>query len=564
MPTDTPVARRKVGARDRFASLVLLCRVPLLLTACGTQEPPKAVRVGDKAKPAAVSSPEPLETKEKSADATARACLAQGQVLDARVRFESAAPALGAPCVSEEQKLVCSSTLVANWTGAFAAEACALATPAPGSVTVPPREVTIENRVAYQFPSVSFGQACASEKQTRKVVDGVPEMWSGTFVFDECRVDLPLACTGLEHGQYNVRTRYKDKVVASGASCVAEVQKQECQNGKVLPWTGTFAQEACAVAGKKSCGNTPHDGQETRLRFQASQVAFGQQCRSEEQRRACNDGAFGGWSGTFTFEACTVAAPKACGNLAHGQVETRLKFQAANVPFGGSCVRETQARQCENGVMSAWSGSFQADACNIEAPKACGNTPHDQFELRTRYKTAAVDFGASCQEEVQKRLCTNGQLGAWSGSFGFESCSVAQAASCGSTPHGGNETRVRFQAATVPFGATCQSEAQTRACTNGTLSGWNGSYAFETCQPDAPKDCGALAHSQSESRIRFETESVPAGMACASENQSRTCTNGTLSAWTGQAAFETCVVREPEVPATPTPPPDASPEPSTP
>lgn len=53
--------------------------------------------------------------------------------------------------------------------------------------------------------------------------------------------------------------------------------------------------------------------------------------------------------------------------------------------------------------------------------------------------------------------------------------------SCGDIKHGATEQRVRFQAASVVFGAECKSETQTRTCANGTFSAWSGAYTFDAC-----------------------------------------------------------------------------------
>lgn len=54
-------------------------------------------------------------------------------------------------------------------------------------------------------------------------------------------------------------------------------------------------------------------------------------------------------------------------------------------------------------------------------------------------------------------------------------------ASCGDTAHNESEQRIRYQLATVDFGEACTSEVQTRLCSNGTFSDWSGSFAFELC-----------------------------------------------------------------------------------
>lgn len=57
----------------------------------------------------------------------------------------------------------------------------------------------------------------------------------------------------------------------------------------------------------------------------------------------------------------------------------------------------------------------------------------------------------------------------------------ATPAACGKIPAGGSETRVRYQAATVPAGGACTPEEQRRTCNDGQFSDWSGSYQAEAC-----------------------------------------------------------------------------------
>lgn len=551
---------RPLGAQ---CSLALCFVLGIFVPGCGSP-PPKARSVNAVATPS--FDEETLDTDAKATrrgdDLSATACKAQGQVLESRTRFNADTVAPGTACQSEEQKLTCTSERKAEWVGTYGFEVCVVdpTRTAPVIGATPAPVIVVERRVAFEKESVPYGQRCISEEQTRKVSDGVPGAWTGTFGAEECRAELPIACVDLDHGQYRLRTRYKDPEVPSGTSCVAEVQKQECRNGELLAYTGTFKNDACMVLGKKSCGNTPNGGKETRVRFKTADVPFGTACQTEEQIRSCNDGAFSAWSGSFGFDACSVDSPSDCGPLSHGQSETRQKFQAATVPFGDSCRSERQSRSCENGTLTIWSGTFSFDACLPEAPKSCGNTSHLQFESRTKYRTTSVPYGQTCEEEVQKRQCSNGTFGGWSGSYAFGSCQVSQAASCDTTPHLGRETRTRYMAPSVPFGQICRSEDQSRACTNGTFGPWTGSSAFDTCAPVAPADCGAIKHSQFESRIRYQEEVVPFGQVCVSETQTRTCANGELSTWAGTYGFATCRSEAQPTPR-PTPEPTVRPTP---
>ena len=60
-----------------------------------------------------------------------------------------------------------------------------------------------------------------------------------------------------------------------------------------------------------SCGDTPHGGSVTRLKYQSSSVAYGQSCNSETQISSCGNGNMSGYSVSFTHDSCVVLDPVA-------------------------------------------------------------------------------------------------------------------------------------------------------------------------------------------------------------------------------------------------------------
>ncbi|MDF0584164.1 toxin TcdB middle/N-terminal domain-containing protein [Bradyrhizobium yuanmingense] len=116
-----------------------------------------------------------------------------------------------------------------------------------------------------------------------------------------------------------------------------------------------------------------------------------------------------------------------------------------------------------------------------------------------------------------------------------------QAGQC-SVPWGGvvgdGQSVTAYSAASPPAGQTCGAIAQTRTCINGTLS---GSYTQQSCAPSA---CslpwgGSIGHGQSVTA--YSAASPPAGQACSAIAQTRTCTNGTLS---GSYTNQSCVLTD--------------------
>ncbi len=48
-----------------------------------------------------------------------------------------------------------------------------------------------------------------------------------------------------------------------------------------------------------------------------------------------------------------------------GEVESRLRYQSAIVPFDSICVSETQTRSCSEGQLTSFSGSFSYESCEV-------------------------------------------------------------------------------------------------------------------------------------------------------------------------------------------------------
>jgi pectate lyase len=114
-----------------------------------------------------------------------------------------------------------------------------------------------------------------------------------------------------------------------------------------------------------------------------------------------------------------------CAGLKHGQVESRTRFEKSIVPFGENCKKQTQTRSCNNGKLSAWSGTYRAVSCKQGTPASCGSIKHGGTETRTRYEKSMVAYGASCKKQTQMRSCNNGKLSSWSGTYTASACRVA-------------------------------------------------------------------------------------------------------------------------------------------
>jgi hypothetical protein len=214
------------------------------------------------------------------------------------------------------------------------------------------------------------------------------------------------------------------------------------------------------------------------------------------------------------------------------------------VAYASSCVSEKQLASCQNGALGSWSGNFAFEQCSVLPPSSCGSTAHGAMTMRTRYLSSTVPYGSSCVSEQQSAVCNDGNLGAWSGSFLFDACSVGPAASCDGVLHGLSEQRTMYADTSAPYGEACEKETQSRTCDDGFWTEWTGSYVYESCAVVPPAACGGVAHGTVESQQRYADFSVPFGSSCVSEIQTRVCTNGSFSSWTGSYQNTQCSVQE--------------------
>lgn len=196
-------------------------------------------------------------------------------------------------------------------------------------------------------------------------------------------------------------------------------------------------------------------------------------------------GSSGAAEAEVEVEDAAVPTPEpTCEGEPAGTEERRERFAAATVAFGGACEAERQTRSCVDGDWTDWSGSATHADCSEEPPADCEEVAHGEPDSRERFAAAEVPYGAACEAETQTAACDNGVLGAWSGSFTEPSCTVAAPADCDGGLHGETQMRDRYGAALVPYGETCDVETQSRACEDGSWSEWGGDYDVEVCEVD--------------------------------------------------------------------------------
>ncbi len=405
-----------------------------------------------------------------------------------------------------------------------------------------------ERRVRYQAASVKSDAECMKQDQLRTCQDdGMWSVWSGDYTVETCKVESMASCDGMPHGTMQTRPRYETMTVANGSTCKKQDQTRACENGAWSAWSGNFTFEMCTVDGATSCDGKPDSTKEERTRYETLTVPFGSECKlPEKQTRECKKGTWSAWTGTFKEENCRVLEAMSCGHTPHLGTETQTRWKASLVEANETCQSEEQKRTCTNGKFGEWTGSFTEVRCEVKGKRSCGETPHGSSEKQKLYESAVVEFGAECKSVEQTRVCKDGTFEAWTpaSTFAAISCKPKDPLPCGTVAHGVTRTRPAFKDATPKFGTTCESELQTGTCNNGNWSDYVQGplkYSALTCTVQAPANCGAVAHGKTTTRTYYQKASVDFGTTCKSELQTGTCFDGTLT-FNGTYTAPTCVI----------------------
>ncbi|MES2769741.1 MAG: thrombospondin type-1 domain-containing protein [Bdellovibrionota bacterium] len=310
----------------------------------------------------------------------------------------------------------------------------------------------------------------------------------------------PPLCTNCPAGQTPV-----------GGQCVPN-----CPNGANNPPTCTTCPVGQTPIGGQCVPNCPNGATNppSCTRCDAGQILVNNQCINDCPNGAidppacitCLPGQFIIGGRCTTPVNCMVGTTQ----VLHGA--TRTFYDNSNVGCGAgqspSCA--SQARTCDNGVMSG-SQNFAAIACqSISCPTTCQN--------------GAINFPA-CTTCPAGRVIVDGQ------------CVIPSGCNVNGTPMVHGETRSFYPSSAVSCGGSCTPESRT--CNNGVVSG-NTANTATTCSVAACTSCTldgiTVAHGQS--RDFFIESAVTCSGSCSSI--SRTCNNGSF---TGDPAYNraTCV-----------------------
>ncbi|SMF58076.1 C45 family autoproteolytic acyltransferase/hydolase [Pseudobacteriovorax antillogorgiicola] len=387
----------------------------------------------------------------------------------------------------------------------------------------------------------------------------------------------PLDCGNVAHGESEIRTRFALGTVPFGNTCQSQEQTSTCNNGVMSPWSGSYIHTTCVVEPSpepSDCGNVSHGEVTRRVRFLEDQVEFGGSCLSEEQTSTCDNGVMSPWSGRFSHESCVVLAEPTladCGDLKHGESQSRIRFLSATVEQGESCTLQTQTSTCNDGQMSDWSGSYTFEECNI--------IPNDDTELD-------ISLAEDENSEPLYNLAFKDMLYPNSTKWYFASLNGSDPLSVRDAKNLGAEISLEYREdgstlCTAVFGndylqlayarndevinfdqsyssasaftaeqclatfSTTSSTVHQKCLVNGqNLVLDNDGVTGHCIVPiETEKNCGDLAHGEETSRIRYLSATVLPGESCASEEQFATCNNGSLD-FDGTFSFSSCDVSQ--------------------
>ena len=189
----------------------------------------------------------------------------------------------------------------------------------------------------------------------------------------------------------------------------------------------------------------------------------------------------------------------------------------------------------------------------VRLPPDDGGTPEAQAETGPPDPTCSGPREEACGScGTRSRTCVAGGWSAWGACAGEGVCAAnaTQACGAGGTQICGGNCQWGTCGGQACAGVATQScgncGSQTRTCNNGTWSAFSACAGEGVCAPATPQACGTGGTQTCEPTCQWgtctgQTCSGPTTQACGScGSQSRTCNNGTWSAWSTCAGEGAC------------------------
>jgi hypothetical protein len=193
-------------------------------------------------------------------------------------------------------------------------------------------------------------------------------------------------------------------------------------------------------------------------------------------------------------------------------------------------------------VFVTQSQTAKNDLDGTAVPTATTSYQYDAYNNATQVTVATSDGYSKTTNNTYTNDTTNWLLGRLTASTVTAQAPQQLGQYC-TLPWGGTigngQSVTAYSAATGPVGQACSTIAQTRTCTNGTLS---GSYAQQTCSAVCPVPWGGTI-GQGQSITAYSAASKPPGQLCSAASETRSCgASGTLSgSFTSQSCTNTTV-----------------------
>lgn len=337
---------------------------------------------------------------------------------------------------------------------------------------------------------------------------------------------------------------YSISNVPYGSSCASYMQLRQCSNG-TLSGNASYQYLSCTENKGASCfvnGNPMQSG-ETRTMYSRPSVGSNESCSSFAQTRSCVNGTLSGDS-NYTYNTCSTQSYDSCvvngTTLAHGS--SRVFYSQTTATSSVSCSAYAQTRTCNDGVLSGDS-KYTQTSCSAGACSVDGVTLQSG-QSQTFYFAKNVPAGEVCSSYAQTRTCTNGSLSG-SASYAFASCAPVSSGNCAldgvSVSNGASAAFYSMTVATA--GTVCSAHRQVRTCTNGTLNG-SATYNRASCSDTQSCTLDGVTLSHASSSTFYSARTVAFGSTCSSVSQTRTCTNGSLSGGSSYQ-YASCAVNPP-------------------
>lgn len=431
-----------------------------------------------------------------------------------------------------------------NMLAAFQAQIQALqsgaASPSPASAILPDAP---KLRCIYITSDLSLGK--------RDAFEGGPVSFLQRFLKSTGDYDYPEIT-----GYFGVVTQAALQKTQARAGIVSSGTAATTGYGVAGPKTRAYIQaRSCASQNAASAAPAPpssgcvvngiaiEDGASRNL-YSAQSLPAGLACEQYLGARTCAGGILGG-DAKYQYASCSVLVEKSCAvaSTTIASKSSRTFYDRSSVSPGDTCDAHKQARTCTNGVLSG-NASFSKLSCT--GPRSCtldGATIADGASS-TFYFAQHVPLGELCSAYGITRSCSDGTLGG-DAFYKYSSCAPIASSMCVADNivlESGSSTTF-YSAFAAPAGQACASIAQTRSCANGALSG-NASYNRASCNDTASCTLDGANLSHGASHVFYKTRSVAFGTTCSSASLSRACTNGALS---GDAAYKysSCTVASP-------------------